>query len=70
MPMRLNRAMDDLHTQELLFVFYRPLNDQDTERLREANLTATHVRSFDGADMMTENYFIYQVTREAVANNP
>jgi hypothetical protein len=69
MPMRLNRALNDLHTQELLFVFYRRLNDQDIERLREANLTATSVKSFGGADMLTENYFVYQVTREAVANN-
>ena len=69
MPWRLNRALNDLHTQELLFVFYRPLNEQDAARLGEANLIATPVKSFAGADVLTESFFVYRVLRIAVANN-
>ncbi len=69
MPWRLNHALNDLHTQELLFVFYRPLNEQDAARLGEANLIATPVKSFAGADVLTESFFVYRVLRTPVANN-
>jgi hypothetical protein len=62
---RLNRAMNDLHTNQLTFVFYRPLEPKDMERLNSAGLAASPLISFPGADAYLESYYIYRITRSA-----
>lgn len=58
---RVNQAMKDLHTHEVTFVLYRPLKQDDLERLREADLETEPLASFSGAEITTENFFVYRI---------
>ena len=64
---RFDRAMNDLHTPSLIFVFYRPLNLRDLGGLERAGLTSTPIRSFTGADADLESYWVYDVRRAPLA---
>ncbi|HTV07742.1 MAG TPA: hypothetical protein VMD97_01700 [Candidatus Aquilonibacter sp.] len=62
-PFAINRAMNSLGRSELLFSFYRPFSVDELARLKAAGLNAQPVASFLGADMKTDNFVIYRVTR-------
>jgi hypothetical protein len=62
--LRLNLAMHDLHTNELVFVFYRPLKDEDVDELQNAGLKAAPLTSFPGADSALESFYIYRIDRK------
>ncbi|HEV2577564.1 MAG TPA: hypothetical protein VGU25_10170 [Acidobacteriaceae bacterium] len=64
LPLRFNLAMQDLHTNQLVFVFYRPLADDDTKRLTSAGLQAVPLTSFPGADSALESFYIYRISRK------
>lgn len=65
MGQRLNLAMSDLHSQQLLFVFYRPFAEDDWARMRAAHLAATPVVQFPGADSALESFYVYQIRRSS-----
>jgi hypothetical protein len=60
-PARVNQAMRDLRTQEVTFILYRPLESEDLKRLEEAHLRATVLASFAGAEVNTENFYVYSI---------
>lgn len=62
-PARLNRAMDTLGRNEMLFSLMESFKPEDIEGLRAAGLTAEPVKTFDGADMKSENYYFYRISR-------
>ena len=62
-PAHLNQALDRFGTNDLLFVFYRGLQPVDNQRFAQAHLSASLVKEFSGADMLSDNYFIYRVRR-------
>ena len=64
MAPRVSHALETLRTDEVVFFFYRPLVLEDLERLKRANLQADPLASFSGADMLTENFYVYRI-REA-----
>lgn len=67
-PFAINRAMNSLGRNELLFSYYRPFSAEQKERLKDSGLNAQPVASFEGADMLTDNFVIYKVTRDARSN--
>lgn len=67
LPQRFEHAMNDLHTQDLVFVFYRPFTPQDLEGLERAGLTSTPIRSFTGADAYLESYWVYRIGGRSLA---
>lgn len=58
---RLDLAMSDLKTQQLAFVFYRPLKAEDIEQLNTAGLSVAPLASFPGADSYLESYYVYEI---------
>lgn len=62
-PFAINRAMTTLHRNELLFSFYRPFGAEEIRKLNAAGLRIQQIASFEGADMTTDNFVIYRVTR-------
>jgi hypothetical protein len=60
-PSHVNQAMRALHTQEVTFIMYRPLESEDLKRLDEAHLRATLLASFAGAEVDTENFYVYSI---------
>ena len=66
-PARILQAMDDLHTDQLIFVTYRPLNQRDLTGFGQAGLASTGIAAFPGADMKTENYFLYNIRQTGAA---
>ena len=60
-PARVNQAMSALHTQEVTFVLYRPLESEDLKWLEEGHLRATPLASFAGAEVNTENFYVYSI---------
>ena len=63
-PFAVNRAMNSLGRSEIFMSFYRPFTASEIRNLQRANLAITPVASFSGADMFTENYFLYRVSRQ------
>ena len=63
-PFAINRAMNSVGRNELLVSFYRPFTASEIQKLQQADLAMMPVASFSGADMFTENYFLYRVSRE------
>jgi hypothetical protein len=63
----MSHALETLRTDEVVFLFYRPLVLEDFERLQRANLQADPLASFSGADVLTENFYVYRV-RETSAS--
>jgi hypothetical protein len=63
-PFAINRAMNSVGRNELLVSFYRPFTASEILGLQQANLAIMPVASFAGADMLTENYFLYRVSRQ------
>jgi hypothetical protein len=62
-PDRLNLAMKNLKTTELLLVNSKRLTGPDLAAYERASLEAEPVASFDGADVEWQNYYLYRVTR-------
>ena len=62
-PLRVNRGLDILGRNDILFVFFHPFGPEDIERLHAAGLTEEPVKSFTGADMKSENYYFYRIKR-------
>lgn len=63
-PLRLNKAMDILGRQDILFSYFHPFDEEHMRALDQAGLSATLVRSFSGADMVSENFYIYRISRK------
>jgi hypothetical protein len=68
-PARVNKAMSVLHTQQVTFILYRPLQQGDLERLEEAHLQTELLASFSGADVDTENFYIYRISAVPAASH-
>ncbi len=62
-PWRVNQALDRLHRQQILFVFFHPFEARDLKGLHDAGLSAQLLQSFQGADMKSENYYFYEIRR-------
>jgi hypothetical protein len=63
-PARLNEALDRQGQQSLVFLTYRPLLPEDYQRFSQGHLSVSYMKSFEGADMGNEIYFIYRVSRQ------
>ena len=61
LPQRLNRSLNDLGTPDVVFLFYRPLDAEDLQRLSGSGLLAEPVQTFTGADSYLESYYVYLV---------
>lgn len=64
-PSRINEALKRQGRQELMFVIFRPLYTEDFQRLAAAGLNVRGVKAFGGADMPNENFFFYEISKEA-----
>jgi len=62
LPKLLQRASVTLHTKKLVFLFYRPFEDDDLGPLKQANIQTKLLASFEDADTVLEDYYIYEVT--------
>jgi len=62
LPKLLQRASVTLRTKKLVFLFYRPLEDDDLGPLKQANIQTKLLVSFPDADTVLEDYYIYEVT--------
>ena len=62
-PVRVNRALDKLGRNEVLFSFMEPFGPENFKGLHAAGLTAVPVKAFGGADMKSENYYFYRISR-------
>jgi hypothetical protein len=60
-PLAINRALNSVGRSEILVSFYRPFTPSEIRGLQQENLAIMPVASFSGADMFTENYFLYRV---------
>jgi hypothetical protein len=61
---RLNLALERLGSSQILFVLYRPLDEADLGRLKKEHLEAEPLASFTGAEVFTENYYVYRIARK------
>jgi hypothetical protein len=61
MPAHVNQAMSALHTQQVTYILYRPFEDEDLKQLEAAHLRATLLTSFSGAEVRTENFYVYAI---------
>jgi hypothetical protein len=62
-PVRVNRALDLLGRNEILFSFMEPFKAENIQSLQAAGLMVEPVKTFDGADMKSENYYFYRISR-------
>jgi hypothetical protein len=69
LPERVNRALDLLGRNEILFSFMEPFKPENFQGLEAAGLTAEPVKVFDGADMKSENYYFYRISRMPVTGS-
>jgi hypothetical protein len=58
-----NRALDLLGRNEILFSFMEPFKAENIQSLQAAGLMVEPVKTFDGADMKSENYYFYRISR-------
>lgn len=61
---RIEQALDLQGRQSLIFLTYRPLFPDDYQRFAQAHLNVSLLRSFTGAEMLNDNYFVYQVSKD------
>jgi hypothetical protein len=61
LPRLLQRASVTLRTKKMLFVFYRPFDDDDLGLLKRASIQTQLVTSFSDADTVLEDYYFYEV---------
>jgi hypothetical protein len=64
-PARLKEALDLQQRQSLVFVTYRPLYADDSQRFSDVHLEVKLLKVFAGAEMINDNYFVYQATKPA-----
>lgn len=62
-PSAVNRTLDTLGRDQILFTYFHPFDATELERFRSAGLAVQPVASFLGADMLTENFVIYRIRR-------
>lgn len=62
---RLSRAVETLGTSQAVFLFYRPLVGEDLGPLQQAHLQVDLLASFSGADVLTENFYVYRVRKSS-----
>ena len=62
-PARLNRALDILNRQDILFSMFVPLDDDLVKQMQVAGLQPELLKAFAGADMKSENFFLYRIRR-------
>jgi hypothetical protein len=65
-PQRLAAAPGALHTQSLLYIDVTPLTAQQLATMQQMGLEITFIRSFTGALIYDENYFLYNVSRSSL----
>ena len=69
LPDRLALAVNNLHTNQLIFFRWRKLEPDEVEELRKRSLSVTLLTVIDGADSWLENYHIYRISRMAPSVN-
>jgi hypothetical protein len=62
-PKRLDTALKMQGRQEILFAFFHPLEADDFKGLEEQGLSAELVKSFPNADMKSESFYFYRISR-------
>lgn len=63
LPAKLLVAEQDLKTNELLLISYRPLNAEDMKRLASVSLLARPEAKFDNGDDWWDIHYIYRITK-------
>ena len=63
LPDKLVTATENLHTQSLTFITYKPLAEDQQSALANRSLQVTLLATFAGAEAVAEDYYIYRVTQ-------
>ncbi len=62
-PARLNRALDILNRQDVVFSIFVPIDADMAKGMQAAGLQPEFLKAFAGADMKSENFYLYRIRR-------